>query len=192
MTDRRRGSKASATREKILEAAHDLLRSEGYGAITTRRIGERAGINFQLVHYYFTSLDALFAELFRQGAEQNLARLDELVSGDVSLRTVWQVNSDASGGRLMTEFAAMANHNPNLRHEIGVYARRFRQRQLELTEQAFARDQIPTDVVPPGVVTLLTLGLGQLIALDRAVGITDGHNETREWIEEWLEANISD
>lgn len=189
MTERRRGSKDSDTRARILRAARDLLLEEGYGAITTRRIGERADVKYQLIHYYFSSLDELFVELFRQGAEANLARLDELAAGDVSLQAFWESNSDPDGGRLVIEFAAIANRGPEMRAEIAKYARRFRQRQFQLAEQALARDQIPTDVVPPVVVTLLTMGLAQLVALDRAVGVDDGHVEVNAFIERWLRAN---
>lgn len=192
MTERRRGSKESDTRGKLLSAARDLLVEEGYGAITTRRIGERAGVKYQLVHYYFTSLDELFIELFRTGAEGNLARLEELAAGDVSLRTVWEMNAYANeGATLMTEFAAMANRSPALREELAKYARLFRQRQVRLAEQALARDGLPDDVVPPVVITMLTLGLGQLVALDRAIGFTDGHAELKSWMDGWLEGNVA-
>jgi AcrR family transcriptional regulator len=188
MTERRRGSRESDTRAKILDAARDLLLEEGYGAITTRRIGDRAGVRYQLVHYYFSSLDELFIDLFRQGAEANLARLDELAAGEVSLRTFWRVNSDASGGKLMTEFIALANHRPELRREIVHYARSFRKRQAELAERALEHDGIPT-TVPPVVIALLTLALAETVALDRSIGFEDGHAEAQEWIEGWLAAN---
>jgi AcrR family transcriptional regulator len=175
MTERRRGSKESDTRGKILDAARDLLLDEGYGAITTRRIGERAGVRYQLVHYYFASLDELFIDLFRQGAEANLARLDELAAGEVSLRSWWRVNTDASGGKLMTELIALANHRP--------------ERQAELAERALEHDGLPTDVVPPVVIALLALGLAETVALDRSIGFEDGHAEVQEWIDGWLDAN---
>jgi len=184
---RRRGSRDSDTRAKILDATAALLLDEGYAAITARRIGESAGVNYQLVHYYFESMDALFIELFRQGAEQNLAHLEELAREQISLRTFWKITSDANGGRLMTEFVALSNHRPALKREIARYARRFRTAQLALAERALAADRV--EVVPPVVITLLTLGLGQLIALDRAIGVTDGHAEAAAWIEQWLDAN---
>lgn len=189
MTERRRGSRQSDTRAKILDAARDLLLEEGYGAITTRRIGERADVRYQLIHYYFESLDELFVELFREGAEVNLARLDELAAGEVSLRTFWRINTDASGGKLMTEFVALANHRPGLRREIVRYARDFRKRQAELAERALEHDGLPTDVVPPVVIALLALALAETVALDRSIGFEDGHLEAQEWINGWLEAN---
>lgn len=189
MTERRRGSRQSDTRAKILDAARDLLLEEGYGTITTRRLGERAGVRYQLVHYYFESLDELFVELFREGAEENLARLDELAAEEVSLRTFWRVNTDASGGKLMTEFIALANHRPGLRREIVRYARDFRKRQAELAERALVHDGLPTDVVPPVVIALLALALAETVALDRSIGFEDGHAEAQEWINGFLQEN---
>ncbi|OAA27484.1 hypothetical protein UG55_1008135 [Frankia sp. EI5c] len=188
---RSRGSRAPGTREKIVDATIHLLAKEGYGAITTRRIGEVAGVKYQLVHYYFESLEDLFVEAFRRGAEENLAHLGEMATGEASLRRFWKVNSNAGAGKLMVEFVALAQRHPALRLEIAAYARRFRDAQLAFARAALARESITTEEIPPMVVLLLTTGLAQLEAHDRLIGFTDGHDETRAWIENWLAANTT-
>ena len=70
---RRRADNAD-TRSVLLDAAEALLLEEGYAAVTSRRVGERAGANSALIHYYFESMDGLFVELFRRGAERGLER----------------------------------------------------------------------------------------------------------------------
>jgi AcrR family transcriptional regulator len=187
-----RSSRASDTRERIVSATMRLLLDEGYGAVTTRRVGEKAGLNFQLVHYHFESMDDLFIETFRRAAEANLKRLDELAKGEPTLRSFWRVESDANGGKLTSEFVALANHRPALKREIAKYARRFRNAQLKVAQAAMAREPEIGDHVPPMVILLLTTGLAQLVALDRSLGVTTGHKETREWIEQWLDANTVD
>ncbi|ONH32625.1 TetR/AcrR family transcriptional regulator [Pseudofrankia asymbiotica] len=188
---RPRGSRAHETRDRIVDATLQLLAREGYGAITTRRIGEVAGVKYQLVHYYFASMEDLFIEAFRRGAEENLARLAEIADGEASLRRFWKINSDAGASKLMVEFVALAQRHPALRLEIAAYARRFRAAQLAFARAALARESIATDQVPPMVVLLLTTGLAQLEAHDRLIGFTDGHDETRGWIEQWLAANTT-
>ncbi|MBL7496336.1 TetR/AcrR family transcriptional regulator [Frankia sp. CNm7] len=186
---RSRGSRAHETRDRIVDATIQLLAKEGYGNITTRRIGEIAGVKYQLVHYYFQSLEDLFIQAFRRGAEENLARLAEIAKGEASLHRFWKVNSSAGAGKLMVEFVALAQRHPALRLEIAAYARRFRDAQLEFARAALERESIATDQVPPMVVLLLTTGLAQLEAHDHLIGIADGHDETRTWIENWLAAN---
>jgi AcrR family transcriptional regulator len=188
---RSRGSRAHETRDRIVDATIQLLAREGYGNITTRRIGEVAGVKYQLVHYYFDSLEDLFVEAFRRGAEENLARLAETAKGEASLRTFWKINSDAGAGKLMVEFVALAQRHPALRLEIAAYARRFRDAQLELARATLERESIATGQIPPMVVLLLTTGLAQLEAHDRLIGFTYGHDETRTWIENWLAANTA-
>src|SRR5262249_23627983 len=58
-SSRRRGDESSATRALLLEAAEDLMREEGYPAVTTRRLAGRVGVSNQLVHYYFRTMDDL-------------------------------------------------------------------------------------------------------------------------------------
>ena len=67
---RRMGAKDSLTRTKLLDAAERLMLEEGYAAVTSRRVGRKAGISSQLVHYYFRTMDDLFLEVFRRRAEE--------------------------------------------------------------------------------------------------------------------------
>jgi AcrR family transcriptional regulator len=59
--------------EALLDAAERLLVEQGYGAITTRKLAEQAGINPGLVHYYFGSME----EVMVQVLERFTARLTE-------------------------------------------------------------------------------------------------------------------
>ena len=67
----RRGRRPAghAGREQILEAAISQFGEHGYQATTIRKIGDAAGVNAKLVHYYFGTKEDLFttaiAETFR-------------------------------------------------------------------------------------------------------------------------------
>ena len=63
---RKLGSEASATRARIVDAAERVLLEEGYAAVTTRRIAAEAGVHAPLLHYYFLTIDDLFAEAANQ------------------------------------------------------------------------------------------------------------------------------
>jgi AcrR family transcriptional regulator len=55
------------TREALLAAAHDLLASEGPGALTVRRIAAAAGVSTMNVYSRFGGKDGVLDELFIDG-----------------------------------------------------------------------------------------------------------------------------
>ncbi|MDR0960410.1 MAG: TetR family transcriptional regulator [Propionibacteriaceae bacterium] len=67
----RRGPRTdgSASKEQILKAATAQFGEHGYQATTIRKIGEAAGVDAKLVHYYFGTKENLFnaaiVEIFR-------------------------------------------------------------------------------------------------------------------------------
>ncbi|MGV9309501.1 TetR family transcriptional regulator [Nonomuraea sp. NPDC004354] len=56
-------SKAARTRERILDAALDEFAAKGYSGARTAAIAKRAGINVQLISYYFGGKEGLLEEL---------------------------------------------------------------------------------------------------------------------------------
>ncbi len=184
---RRIGAKDSKTRARLVDAAEALLLEEGYAAVTSRRVGARAGLKPQLVHYYFRTMDDLFVEVFRRRAEENLTRFERAMAADGSLRTLWQLNADPRGAAFTIEFVALANHRKAIRAEIARYAERFRAAQLEALTAALAADGITADQLPPIVALLMMTGLSQVLALEEALGVTAGHDATISFVQSFLE-----
>src|SRR3954452_21680260 len=87
---RRTGSKDSATRAVLLDAAERLLLSEGYAAVTSRRVSAEAGVKPPLVHYYFRTMDDLFVALYRSRADAGLARARQGPPDPRPRRARWQ------------------------------------------------------------------------------------------------------
>lgn len=48
-------------RQRLLEAAAELIAERGWTAVSTRLVAERAGVAAGLVHYHFTSVQALLS-----------------------------------------------------------------------------------------------------------------------------------
>ena len=151
--------------------------------MTSRRVAARAGLKPQLVHYYFRTMDDLFLEVFRRRAEENLARVEQAIATDGSLRVLWQLNADPRGARFNIEFVALANHRKAIRTEIARYAERFRAAQLEAVTPALTAVGVTDDKLPPIVALLVITGLTQVMALEDALGVTAGHDSTRTFIE---------
>ena len=74
---RRRPSqrRAHQTVDAVLEAAIRVLKREGYGALTTNRIAEVAGVSIGSVYQYFPDKRAIFVALH----QRHVAEMDRLV-----------------------------------------------------------------------------------------------------------------
>ncbi len=182
-SSRRIGATDSKTREQLLDAAEELLLAEGYAAVTSRRVAAKAGLKPQLVHYYFRAMDDLFLEVYRRRADESLARFERAITGDCSLHTLWRLNSELRGASFSIEFAALANHRKAIRAEIAGYAERFRASQLKAVTAALVADGLSADQLPPVVALVLMTGLTQVLALEKALGMTAGHDATIEYVE---------
>jgi len=181
-TSRRRiGDPASKTRARLVEAAEAILLDEGYAGVTSRRVGAKAGLKPQLIHYYFRSMDDLFLEVFRRRADENLVRVERALAADETLRSLWKLNAELGGVAFNVEFMALANRNKAIRAEVARYAERYRAMQLDaLTRALDARDD--TGALPPVVALLLMTGLTQVLSLERALGVTAGHDEALAFV----------
>ncbi len=121
-------------------------------------------------------------EVFRRRAEESLARAERVLGAGATLRSLWQLNADLRGAAFNVEFVALANRHPAVRAEVARYAERFRSMQLEAIGDVLADDGIPAERVPPVGVLLLMTGLSQVILLERALGVTTGHDETLSFV----------
>ena len=177
-----------------MDAAEQLLIEEGYAAVTSRRVGTEAGLKPQLVHYYFRTMDDLFTEVLRRRADENLARFERAIASDGSLRTLWELNADPRGTAFSLEFVALANHRKAIRAEIARYAERLRAAQLEAISAALEVQGVTAEQLPPVVALLLVTGLSQVLAIERALGVTAGHDDTSAFVAsliDRLEGNVS-
>ena len=115
---RKAPSADNGARRRLIEATAKIMRDEGYAAATSRRVATEAGVKQALVYYYFPSMDDLFVEVLRAGAEVSLERMREALTHDDPLLTLWKLNSDLRMTGLNTEFMALANHRKAIRAEL--------------------------------------------------------------------------
>ena len=160
---------------------------EGYAAVTSRDVVAEAGIKPQLVHYYFRTMDDLFAEVYRRRAEASIARFASVMEARPTLRTIWEFATDLRGAAFNIEFVALANHRKAIRAEIARYAEQFRKMQLDAIATILAEHGISAEEFPPVVVMLAMTGVTQVMALETALGVTDGHSEMTTFVERWLD-----
>jgi AcrR family transcriptional regulator len=68
---------ADRTRQRILDAALGEFAEKGYAGARVREIADRAGVNAQLISYYFGGKEGLYEELIRRWHERE-ATLEQL------------------------------------------------------------------------------------------------------------------
>jgi AcrR family transcriptional regulator len=97
---RRIGAPDAKNRGVLLETAEQLMLEEGYVAVTSRRVADKAGLKPQLVHYYFRTMDDLFLAVFRRRAEQGVqVQAQSLITPNVSVTSnarCWRLHCSAT------------------------------------------------------------------------------------------------
>jgi len=183
---RRIGAADAKNRGVLIDAAEQLIVDEGYAAVTSRRVAEKAGLKPQLVHYYFRTMDDLFLEVFRRYADQGMAAHQRALESPQPLWALWRFGINPAASRLTMEMAALANHRKALRAEISRYAELFREQQREVFVTALERHEVLSDEVPPVVWSILMTGLSTVLMMGEALGVTAGHTEALELVERYL------
>jgi AcrR family transcriptional regulator len=187
MTSARRiGAPDAKNRGLLLDAAEQLMLEEGYAAVTSRRLANKAGLKPQLVHYYFRTMEELFVEVFRRRAEEGLQVQAQALNSPQPLWALWRFGTDPAFTRISMEFMALANHRKEMRAEIAYYAERFREEERRAVTAALQRYGVDNNDVPPVVWTVLMTSLSRFLVLEQAIGMSGGHAETLELVEGYL------
>ncbi|MFJ9619001.1 TetR/AcrR family transcriptional regulator [Streptomyces noursei] len=116
---------AGETKDRLIEAATAVLKSQGYAGTSARTIAKEAGVNSALVFYHFGGVDPLLlAALDRSSAERmalhratvaEVRTLEELA--DAATR-VYRDDLDGGHITLFSELVAAAVAKPELREPL--------------------------------------------------------------------------
>jgi len=187
MTSARRiGAPDAKNRGVLLDAAEQLMLEEGYAAVTSRRVAEKAALKPQLVHYYFRTMDDLFLAAFRRRAEEGLEVQARALQSPQPLWALWRFSTDPAATAITMEFVALANHRKALKTEIAYYAERFREEQQKALSTVLQRYGVDPAQVPPLVWSVLITSVSRVLVMEQALGMSAGHAETVEFVERYL------
>ena len=180
----------SAAEEALLDAAERLLVDVGYTGVTTRRLAEEAGVNHGLVHYYFGSIENVLIRTLERFTERLTQRQREMYAADIPFIEKWRtamrylVEEDVRYEKVFLELQALAWNRPEMRERLAPVDAEWR---AVLTE-AFAkpREELGIDMPLDALVALVvTFNFG--IMVERLSGISTGHAELLDWIDQFLE-----
>lgn len=187
MTSARRiGAPDAKNRGVLLDAAEQLMFEEGYAAVTSRRVAQKAGLKPQLVHYYFRTMDDLFLAAFRRRGEEGLELQARALASPQPLWALWQFSLDPAATAVTMEYVALANHRKALKAEIAYYAGRFREEQRKAVAAVLERYGMDAADVPPLVWSVLITSVSRVLVMEQALGMSAGHAETVAFVERYL------
>jgi TetR/AcrR family transcriptional regulator of autoinduction and epiphytic fitness len=174
-------------RQRLIEAAVQIMHDEGYAAATSRRVAAKAGVKQALVYYYFPTMDDLFIEMLRSGGEVALEKLRGVLLEDDPLRALWRINSDPRQTVLSTEFMALANHRKAIGAELKAYSERVRDIETSAVTMVLRANGVDLNDYPPVVVSMIVAQIARSVGNEAVVGVTRGHEELRMFIERQIE-----
>lgn len=179
------GPSGSEIWHTMLDATEDILRKEGYGALTSRRIAERIGVKHRLVYYYFHTMDDLIVQTFRRLAVRERERLRQALASEQPLHQIWEVCVHIKDADLISEFMALAKRIVPLRKEIAVLFKEFRTLQATALASALERRSIASRI-PPVALAMLTTNLALSLIRESELGVKTGHREVMGVVADFL------
>jgi AcrR family transcriptional regulator len=186
-TPRNRNEVRPSTRSALLDAAEQLMLQEGYAAVTSRRVGEQAGISPTLIYYYFHTMDDLLVEVLRRRLDESLKRQSQALSSDPQpLWALWEWAQYRADTPIYHEFLALANHNKGVREQFVKYSNDFFNLRLQVIATAFDRYGIDRETWPPAALHLVLQSIWYALASENVYGIDIGHAELTKVIERLL------
>ncbi len=186
-SNRRMGSIDSEMGEAMLNAAEEVLKEEGYGALTSRRIANFLGIKQRLLYYYFRSMDELIQETFKRLSIRELARLQAAISSDRPLHEVWGICINTSDARLISEFMALANHNEGVRNEVINFIEESRRLQVKALKKAMAKNTQDENSLPPAAIAIIGTSLALTLNRESSLGVKQGHAAVKKVIKQYFD-----
>ena len=182
---RRMGPKGSEVWNAMLDAAEDVLREEGYGALTSRRVAERTGVKQRLIYYYFTTMDELIVETFRRMKARELERLSAATEAKHGLRELWDICAQSTDTRIVQEFMALANRIDTLRAEVADFIETSRAMQVTALAAAMKAGGAGKNL-PPAALAIFATSAALALQREAGIGVRTGHAEVLGVIEDFL------
>ena len=182
---RRMGPKGSDIWLAMLDAAEVILRDEGYGSLTSRRVADLVGVKQRLVYYYFATMEELIAETFRRLAARDLERLRNALASNHSLREIWDVCVQTTDTRLVSEFMALANRVEALSKEVRDYIEASRTMQVEALSAAIEARGLENSL-PPIAAAIFASSAALTVHREAEIGLKSGHAEVMAVIDAFI------
>ena len=176
----------SAMRTLLMNAADELMRAEGYGAVTFRKVASKAGIIRQLIYYYFRTLDDLFLALWQRYSNKIFIRQAQALGSRQPLRAMWEYFIQVPDTSLSLEFWALANHRETIKKEIADTGEQFHRLQTRVFARLLDNYGLGKIIDSPDLLTFIMSALSRCLISENRLGVSRGHAELHAFVERWL------
>jgi len=168
-------SKSDETRARILSAAIDLFRRNGFAQTTMRDIAAEAGVALGGAYYYFESKDAIVLAFYDQAQQDLDPLLEQALASSKDLRKRLHALMDVKlryfepNRRLLGTLSAYADPE----HPLSPFGERTaatRENDIRFFELALAGTKVPKDLMPhlPRMLWLYQMGIILFWIYDRS------------------------
>ena len=181
---KRMGQKDSATWHALLDAAERILREDGAGAATSRRIAEEAGVTQQLIYYYFTTIDEVLLATFKRRSEAALTKAKEATEPDVT-SDIWNDLGSSFDAKLAFEFMGLSGTSPEFCQEVANFLTEWRRLLAETIAREWQRKGLHSGPLTPAGAAFLLSNIRFMLASEERIGVTEGHDDAKIAVE-WL------
>lgn len=181
--ERRGGEERSAARDAILDATEALMVEEGYAAVTSRRIAERAGLKSQLVHYYFGTMDDLFVAVYERVERDFLRRHLQAATSSNPLRALWELSINPRRTRLSQELIALSHHRKAIQKITARVLEQMHSIDAAFLSRYLEDAGVDREKYPPLVVSYMINGLSRALVTQEALGVGSGRAEVLAFAE---------
>jgi AcrR family transcriptional regulator len=169
-----------------MDAVEALMREKGYAALSARNVAARAGLKYQIVFYYFETMDALLLATYRRRTHAIMERTHQALTSERPLHALWSAVSDPLDASLSLEYMALSNHSSVIRAETIAFGEQLRE-VIAFKLHGKLKDVGPDpEAFTPFGITLLMNWIGVILGVETALGISGGHVHARAIMDWWL------
>src|ERR1700758_4575711 len=172
---RKSGEESSSTRDAILDATEAIMVEEGYAAVTSRRVAERAGLKSQLVHYHFGTMEDLFVAVYERSEREFRRRHLQALTSSNPLRALWELSIHPQRTRLAQELIALSNHKKSIRKITARVLEQMHSMNVTFIARYLAEAGLDATTYPPIVISHVISGLSRGLVTEQAMGVESRH-----------------
>ena len=177
------------TKARIVEAAIEEFSAKGFAGARVSEIARRAGVNQQLIAYYFDGKEGLYRELGRRWRQFDAETFPDDMNYAELIKGYVRISVDNRRGGRMLAWGGLADTGPEnedpeereerdarLRHEV---------EQIRARQEAGELD----DRIDPAVLQLIIMGAANTLAVypQLARGLLGGDGSSPEVVERYAE-----
>lgn len=165
-----------AKRERLVDAAFQTLREEGFAHASARAIASRGGFNAALIFYYFDSVNDLLVEALCRSSRTQLEKYEDALASVTTLPELvvavqHRLQDDMESGHVnvLTELIGAGSSDAQLRAAVLEQVTPW----MEFTERTLERVLAGSGlggVIPPAQVSFLVVSL--FLGMELLAGVT--------------------